>query len=261
MNTIRQCVLASHSYESRAGSLPDFLFDKDPRIETSAGNETSTFLQIATDLTGMSQRESMPTAESYQSISAMLQCPSAPEKSLFDFVPESFTSQIANEGPVYSVDYAFNGGYIDQGNKLVAGAAISRSKQLRKPLHFSNITGGTSNVIHIWESVGGVAYAGPRKRIAATADYRAIVLHILVSKYETVSSTSRDTSAVYSWSTVGPRIGVVDRSLRVNETNLSFGPFSMHAGTVSIGRLDGSVGLLDQSIDSEALRRLIASGI
>jgi|GEM_PF-6288637 len=262
MNSVRQCLIASHQSESRLGKLPEFLFLKDPRTENGPGNEIPPFIQICPDLGGtssVSQQSGMIGVDSYYSIASLLTCPSAPEKSAFDSFPENFLGHAKTIGPVFSVDYAFNGGYLERGKQIKLGTAISRVQSLRRPLGFADVHKGTSNVIHIWESVGGVAFSSKRSLLAPTAEYRSPLITIMISESVGVLANSNETSSVYSWTGVGPRIGLVPSSLKINDSNLSIGPFSMHPGGVPIGRLDGSVDFLAENVDAAILGEIITS--
>jgi type II secretory pathway pseudopilin PulG len=80
-NVVRQCLMATHAFESKTKQLPEFLFLKDPRQSPGLELERSTFESIRTELTSQQttmERSSLEQVSAiFGSIQPILQCPSA----------------------------------------------------------------------------------------------------------------------------------------------------------------------------------------
>jgi hypothetical protein len=114
---VRQCLMATHAWESKTKQLPEFLFMKDPRESPGLALEKSPFESIRTELTSQDvamQRSSLEQVSAIiESMQPILQCPSALGPSKFSRVPDGFsTTNLRDTAPITSVDYAFNGGLL-----------------------------------------------------------------------------------------------------------------------------------------------------
>lgn len=260
LNNLHQVLTAVHAAESRTSKLPEFLFLRDPRTETRATLEISTFEGLANELSGTNR--AIPSTDFNSKvevillISANLQCPSSEGMSQFKSIPDGFLGGMLTVTAVTTVDYAFNGGFRSSSGNY-DGPVDTRALELKQPTRLRDISKGTSNVFCIWESTGGMAFGKSRERYGPTEDFRQILLTISLQNNLSIRA-NRSSSAVYSWTAIGPRIGyVVGESGLINDSNLTFGPFSMHYNGCYIGRLDGSADFVSDAISSEVLIELL----
>lgn len=264
-NVVRQCLMATHAFESKTKQLPEFLFLKDPRLSPRLDLERSTFESIRTELTSQQttiERSSLGQVSAiFESIQPILQCPSATGPSMFPRVPDGFsTTHLRDTAPIASVDYAFNGGLLTNSGEFFEGTSTTRVAGLQKARTLAQVTRGTSHVLHVWESVGGKAYGPGRTDHGPTDRYRSMVLLIYLDEHQSIAAGSREASSLYAWTGLGPRIATIEeRYGKINDSNLAQGPFSMHGQGVVVGRLDGSVEFMHQEIAWDALSQLVKS--
>ncbi len=264
-NVVRQCLMATHAFESKTKQLPEFLFLKDPRQSPGLELERSTFESIRTELTSQQttmERSSLEQVSAiFESIQPILQCPSATGPSMFPRVPDGFsTTHLRDTAPIASVDYAFNGGLLMNSGEYFEGTSITRASGLRRAWTLAQVTRGTSHVLHFWESVGGKAYGPGRTDRGPTDRYRSMILLIYLDQHHTIAAGSREASSLYAWTGLGPRTGTIEESLgKINDNNFAQGPFSMHGQGAVVGRLDGSVEFMHQEIAWEVLSQLAKS--
>lgn len=264
-SVVRQCLMATHAWENQTKQLPEFLFLKDPRESTGFELEKSTFESIRTELTSQQmtmKRSSLGQVSAiFESIQPILQCPSATGPSKFPRVPDGFsTTHLLDTTPIASVDYAFNGGLLRNSGEFFEGTSITRAAGLRKAWTLAQVTRGTSQVLHVWESVGGKAYGPGRTDLGSTDRFRSLVLQIYLDERQSIAAGSREASALYAWTGMGPRTGTIEESLgKINDSNLAQGPFSMHGQGAVVGRLDGSVEFMHQEIAWDVLSQLVKS--
>jgi hypothetical protein len=80
----------------------------------------------------------------------------------------------------------------------------------------AQVTRGTSQVLHGWESVEGKAYGPGRTELGSTDRFRSLLLQIYLDERQSIAAGSREASALYAWTGMGPKqvvCLVVDRSL------------------------------------------------
>jgi prepilin-type N-terminal cleavage/methylation domain-containing protein len=264
-SVVRQCLMATHAWENQTKQLPEFLFLKDPRESPGFELEKSTFESIRTELTSQQmtmKRSSLgQVSVIFESIQPILQCPSATGPSKFPRVPDGFsTTHLLDTAPIASVDYAFNGGLLRNSGEFFEGTSITRAAGLRKAWTLAQVTRGTSQVLHVWESVGGKAYGPGRIDLGPTDRFRSLVLQIYLDERQSIAAGSREASALYAWTGMGPRTGTIEERLgKINDSNLAQGPFSMHGQGAVVGRLDGSVEFMHQEIAWDVLSQLVKS--
>lgn len=271
-NTMRQCGLATHSFESAKVRLPDSGFRGTPGSSGYVGDwavfaELIPFFEGSREASGRGFENSIEHQDRNNANAAFLQCSSGFGQTYLTSCAETFSGDGDPRLSLSTIDYAVNGGYVEAAPSSGSRRYNSYPGPTRVrldsgvPSRLSGITDGLSNTVLQWESVSGqiVAEDGRRQRVNGAAPNG---FSVLLRNGDVLSSRGKASSKTFLYGLAGIGISSVDDSFGarvLNVTNVSRTPYSNHPGGVNCLFADGSVRFLSDSVEREVFISQITS--
>ncbi len=188
---------------------------------------------------------------------AILKCPTSGTSAALQNLSSRFSGEATLGLNTNSCDYMGNDGTYSN-SKPVFGSVRLRVGKLVFERRLHEITDGSTQTLLFWESVGDFLRLPnlPPESMDEKCSSAFSFLTDSSNRYKLTSNTQASTkSYVYAWT--GFRIGsVIDyggATKVVNVSNQLGEPFSMHAGIVPCGMVDGSVRSVHEAIDKQVM--------